>query len=100
MASGDAPSDVAFAIAVSLREHARRVGKGIAKADGAGYAVPELPSGRESFHPDASYCLGPRPDNRMKFIQGPLIGAETWQKPNRPSPGGAWQSRICSMRKP
>jgi len=71
MASGDAPSDAAFAIAVSLREYAHRVGKGIAKADGAGYAISKLASGRESFQPDASYHLGPRPDNRMKFIQGP-----------------------------
>lgn len=39
--------------------------------DGIGYAVPELPSGRESFSPDASYYDGPRPKNRMRFIEGP-----------------------------
>ena len=77
MASGDAPSDSAFAIAVSLQNHSKRVGKGVAKADGTGYAVPELRSGRESFQPDASYYDGPRPRNRMKFIQGaPKFAAE------------------------
>src|SRR5207244_4100586 len=38
--------------------------------DGIGYAIPELPSGRESFSPDASYYVGPRPVNRMRFIEG------------------------------
>src|SRR5207248_2677182 len=27
-----------------------------------------LPSGRQSFSPDASYYVGPRPRNRMRFI--------------------------------
>jgi Uma2 family endonuclease len=43
----------------------------VAYGDGIGYAVPELPSGRESFSPDASYYDGPRPANRMRFIAGP-----------------------------
>jgi Uma2 family endonuclease len=71
MASGDLPTDVAFEIAVSLRAHARATGQGVAKADGTGYAVPQLPSGRESFAPDASYYTGARPVNRMRFIEGP-----------------------------
>jgi Uma2 family endonuclease len=70
MASGDAPSDVALAIAVSLHAHVKRTGHGVAKADGTGYAVQELASGRESFQPDASYYDGPRPSDRMRFIQG------------------------------
>ena len=70
MASGDAPSDSALAIAVSLHTYAKKTGKGVAKADGTGYAVSELPSSRESFQPYASYYEGPRPSNRMKFIQG------------------------------
>ena len=36
-----------------------------------GFAVPELPSGRESFSPDASYYVGPLPDNPMRFVEGP-----------------------------
>ena len=35
-----------------------------------GFAVPILPSGRESFNPDASYYNGPFPANEMCFIQG------------------------------
>jgi Uma2 family endonuclease len=70
MASGDLPSAVAFEIAVSLRAVAKATGRGKAYADGVGYAVPELPSGRESFSPDASYYVGPRSPNRMRFIEG------------------------------
>ncbi len=58
MASGDLPSTVALEIVVSLRDHARRTKKGKAYADGIGYAVHELQSGRESFSPDASYFCG------------------------------------------
>jgi Uma2 family endonuclease len=36
-----------------------------------GFAIPLLPSGRESFCPDASYYSGPLPENRMRFIEGP-----------------------------
>jgi Uma2 family endonuclease len=71
MASGDFPSRVAFRIAKSLDNHAEKVGQGVAYPDGIGYAVPELPSGRESFSPDASYYVGPPPADRMRFIQGP-----------------------------
>ena len=71
MASGDIPAAVALEIAVSLRTHAKSSGRGIARADGVGFAVPELSSGRESFSPDASFYDGPRPLNRMRFIEGP-----------------------------
>lgn len=71
MASGDLPSTVALEIAVSLRLHAKVTKRGAAYGDGIGFAVPELPSGRESFSPDASYYAGPRPANRMRFIDGP-----------------------------
>src|SRR5262245_34285700 len=71
MASGDLPSVVAGEIFVSLRIYAKTSGKGVAYPDGIGYAVPEQPSGRESFSPDASYYDGPRPVNRMRFIEGP-----------------------------
>ena len=56
---------------MSLRLYANATGRGRAYADGIGYAIPELASGRESFSPDASYYLGPRPANRMRFIEGP-----------------------------
>ena len=76
-ANGDLPTDVALNIIVSLRSLAKAIKRGVAKGDNIGYAVPELPSGRESFSPDASYYDGPRPINRMRFIEGPpTFGAE------------------------
>jgi Uma2 family endonuclease len=77
MASGHLPSLVAFLIAISLRTYAKATGRGVAYADGIGYAVPELPSGRESFSPDASYYLGRLPANPMRFVEGaPAFAAE------------------------
>lgn len=71
MASGHLPSAVAEEIFVSLRLYVKSIQRGVAHADGIGYAVPELPSGRESFSPDASYFAGTLPINRMRFIEGP-----------------------------
>jgi Uma2 family endonuclease len=55
----------------SLDDHARNVRRGQAYPDNVGFAVPELPSGRESFSPDSSYYDGPMPANPMRFIEGP-----------------------------
>jgi Uma2 family endonuclease len=72
MASGDAPSRIAFEIAVSLRDFAKATGIGVAYPDGIGYALnPPLLNGRQSFSPDASFYVGPHPANRMRFIDGP-----------------------------
>ena len=70
MGSGDQHSYVSFEIAVSLRNHARATGQGQARPDGLNYAVRELTSGRQSFSPDASYYLSPRPANRLRFVEG------------------------------
>jgi Uma2 family endonuclease len=71
VASGDAPSEIAFEIAVSLRAYAKARGVGVAYSDGIGFALdPVLQNGRQSFSPDASYYTGPRPQNRMRFIEG------------------------------
>jgi Uma2 family endonuclease len=70
MSSGHLSGVVAEEIFVSLRQYVKTTGRGIAHGDGIGYAVPELPSGRESFSPDAAYHTGPRPANRMRFIEG------------------------------
>ncbi len=71
IASGVAPSTVAFEIAVRLRDYTRQRGVGVAFPDGIGYALdPPLPNGRQSFSPDASYYDGPQPRNRMRFIEG------------------------------
>jgi Uma2 family endonuclease len=71
MASGHLPSRVAGDIFISLRQYTKTGGQGEAYGDGIGFAIPELPSGRESFSPDASYYNGPLPANLMRFIEGP-----------------------------
>jgi len=71
MASGHLPGRVSGRIFRRLAEYAETVGRGEAYPDNVGFAVPELPSGRESFNPDASYYLGLLPSNRMRNIQGP-----------------------------
>jgi Uma2 family endonuclease len=78
MTSGDLPTEVAFEIAVRLRDYARHVGRGKAYADGLSYALSQpLASGRESFCPDASYYHGPLPQNRMRFVPGaPQLAVE------------------------
>ncbi len=77
MPSEHLPSRVAGDIFISLRAYAKETGQGVAYADGIGYTVSELPSGRESFSPDASYYTGPLPDNPMRFIEGaPMFAVE------------------------
>ncbi len=71
MPTGRRPNRIAGNIYVSLRRHEPRLGAGEAYTDNVGFVVPELPSGRESFSPDASYFLGPFPDRPMRFLQGP-----------------------------
>jgi len=70
MASGLLPNEVAGNDYVSLKSYAKSSRRGVAGTDGLGYTVAELPSGRESFSPDASYYGGPLPLNRMRFIEG------------------------------
>lgn len=70
-AHGCLPATLAAEIFVSLRDCAKSTGRGFAHVGGIAYAILELPSGRESFSPDASYYVGPRPANRMRFINGP-----------------------------
>src|SRR4051794_38195777 len=55
----------------SLWEYVDQTGKGEAHTSTLGYAIPRLPSGRESFCADASYYDGPPPANPMGFIEGP-----------------------------
>jgi Uma2 family endonuclease len=77
MPTGRRPSRIAFRIARSLDDYAQATGRGEAHGDGVGFAVPPLPSGRESFSPDASYYDGPFPADEMTFIEGaPNFAAE------------------------
>jgi Uma2 family endonuclease len=77
MATGRKPNRVAFRNARSLDDFATQTNKGEAYTDNMGFAIPLLPSGRESFSPDASYYVGPLPANDMGFIEGaPTFAAE------------------------
>ncbi len=71
MATGYRPNVIAARIFVGLMGHATATGRGVAFTDNIGFAVPELPSGRESFSPDASYYTGPLPADEMNFVPGP-----------------------------
>lgn len=76
-AGGYLPSKVAYRIFRSLDDYAVATGQGEAFAGGIGYAIPELPSRRESFSPDASYYRGALPANLMRFIDGaPTLAVE------------------------
>ena len=85
MPTGHLSAVVAGEIFASLREHVRKIGRGVAYPDGVGFAQrPPMPSGRESFSPDASYYTGPLPINRMRFIDGaPDFAAEVRSETNR-----------------
>ena len=71
MATGFRPGEVACNIYFSLRTHGRQTKTGFATPDNVGYGVPKLPSGRESFNPDAGFFTGALPANLMRFIFGP-----------------------------
>lgn len=68
MPTGYLPGMISLRICQSLDQHAKARRRGQALPDGVGYSIDELPSGRESFCPDASYYDGPPPANLMRFI--------------------------------
>jgi Uma2 family endonuclease len=71
--SGDEPSAASVEIVVSIRDYARRTGRGRAYGDGTGFHV-NLPH-REAFSPDAAYHIGPR--TGMRFLEGaPVFAVE------------------------
>jgi Uma2 family endonuclease len=77
MATGIRPNEIAANIYVSLRTYVAQHKRGKAFTDNMGFGVPKLPSGRESFAPDASYYDGPLPADLMDFVRGaPNFGAE------------------------
>jgi len=77
MPTGRKPNRVAGRICRSLDDHANQSGDGEAFTDNMGYAVPILPSGRESFSPDTSFYRGPFQKDVMRFIAGaPHLGIE------------------------
>lgn len=71
--TGAKPGNAAFEIAASLRQYARRTGRGRAVPDNVGFRV-DLPH-RQSFSPDAAYYVGADPG--MRFYEGaPRFAAE------------------------
>lgn len=77
MATGRRPNRVASRIFRSLDDHGEQTSSGEAYTDNMGFAISILPSGRESFSPDASFYRGPFPKNPMRFINGaPHFAAE------------------------
>ncbi|MBL8798012.1 MAG: Uma2 family endonuclease [Planctomycetia bacterium] len=77
MATGRRPNRIAFRISRSLDDYAQQRGVGEAYTDNMGFSVTGLPSGRESFSPDASYHSGPFPTDPMRFIEAaPTLAVE------------------------
>ena len=75
--TGAPPGYAGDEIFVSLREYARRTGRGRAVGDNKAFRV-DLPD-RDPFSPDAAYFLGP--DSGMKFYAGaPTFAAEVRSK--------------------
>src|SRR4051794_27619825 len=68
VAAGLKPNRLAGRIYRSLDDYSDATRRGVATTDNMGFAVPELPSGRESFSPDAAYYNGPMPADLMRFI--------------------------------
>jgi Uma2 family endonuclease len=97
MPTGYAPSLIAGNIYVSLREYAKESGKGKAFTGSMGFGVRELPSGRESFSPDAAYYVGPGPTNRMKFaMAAPTLAVEVRSENDY---GPAAEQEIAAKRR-
>ena len=71
MPTGHRPNQIAGEIFVSLKAQVRAMGRGVAYTDNMGFAVSELPSGRQSFSPDVSYYDGALPTDEMDFVKGP-----------------------------
>lgn len=71
MPTGIRPNEVAANIYVSLRAFVAKTKKGKAFTDNMGFAVPMLPSGRESFSPDTSFYEGTLPADSMRFVEDP-----------------------------
>src|SRR5438094_678067 len=77
MPTGRRPNRVAGRIYRSLDDYAQQAGRGEAYTDNMGFAIAMLPSGRESFSPDASIFFGPFTADALRFVQGaPTLAVE------------------------
>src|SRR6266536_5002063 len=82
MPTGRIPNRIAGRIFRYLDDYAQRTGRGEAYTDNMGFGLPApLPSGRESFSPDASYHLGPLPTDGFDFVDSaPTFAVEVRSK--------------------
>ena len=71
MATGYRPNLVAGRIYRKIAAYTDETGRGDAFTDNMGFVVPTLPSGRQSFSPNASFYGGAPPTNPMRFVSGP-----------------------------
>jgi len=94
--TGILPNEVAGNVFLSLRAYASSKKSGRAFSGSISYAIPELPSGRESFSPDASYYDGPLPANLMRFVEGPPTFAAEVRSENDYGPGA--EDEILAKR--
>lgn len=96
MATGIRPNEIAGNIYASLRAYIARTRQGRAFTDNIGYAIPQLPSGRESFSPDTSYYSGAMPANLMRFVEGPPTFAVEVRSENSYTPSA--EANIAAKR--
>jgi Uma2 family endonuclease len=90
--TGYGPSRRAADIYISLRQHERAAGGGVAVPDNCAFLV-ELP-GRQSFSPDAAWFTGPT--TGMKFLEGaPDFAAEVRSEHDY---GPAAEARLAAKR--
>lgn len=75
--SGEYPGNVAFEIAVKIREYVSQTGKGRAFGDNVGFALPSpLPSGRLSFSPDGAFVEVAGPKSMRFHVGTPTFAVE------------------------
>lgn len=86
MSTGEIPNLIAGRIFRHLADFVERARLGFAYTDNMGFAVPELPSGRQSFSPDVSFVAGPR-KKTMRFLEtAPTLAIEV-RSENEYKPG-------------
>ena len=98
------PAQIVGSILDSLADYQERTGRGEPFSSTLAYVVPEMPSGRESFSPDASYSFGPFPQDGMKFPKepprSPLKSAMKTSTPQTPNASSPPNSPLLRRRHP
>jgi Uma2 family endonuclease len=96
MPTGFLPGQIGGRIYRALDDFAVQHGSGVALPDNVGFVVPKLPSGRQSFAPDAAYFVGPPPRDAMDFVEGaPTLAVEVRSKGDY---GPAAEQEIAAKR--